>query len=75
MCDIDGVATMQAFLIAVFCCVTLDEFLVKTLDLPPILRFLPEAMSAVLAAYVLVAGGCAVAFGWWPQNTGSLSVS
>ncbi|MGA8755876.1 MAG: hypothetical protein WB611_06035, partial [Stellaceae bacterium] len=47
---------MQAFILALFCCVTLDEFLVKVLSLPPILRFLPEAMSMVLAAYVLFAG-------------------
>jgi hypothetical protein len=47
---------VQAFILAVFCCATLAEFLVKVLDLPPILRFLPEAMSVVVTVCVLVAG-------------------
>lgn len=38
------------------CCVTLSEFLVKALNLPSVLRFLPEGMSAIVAVYVLFAG-------------------
>jgi hypothetical protein len=47
---------MQAFTLAIICCVTLAEFLVQLLNLPGVLRFLPEAMSAVVIFYVLVAG-------------------
>jgi hypothetical protein len=34
----------------------LNDFLVKTLGLPPLLRFLPEAMSGIVVLYVLFAG-------------------
>jgi hypothetical protein len=34
----------------------LSDFLVKTLGLPPLLRFLPEAMSGIVVLYVLFAG-------------------
>ena len=47
---------MQAFTLAIICCVTLAESLVQLLNLPGFLRFLPEAMSAVVILYVLVAG-------------------
>jgi len=47
---------MHAYTLAIIFCIMLCEFLVKALDLPPILRFLPEAMSAVLLVYVLFAG-------------------
>jgi hypothetical protein len=47
---------MQAFILALLCCVMLGDFLVKTFALPPILRFLPEAMSGIVMLYVLFAG-------------------
>jgi hypothetical protein len=47
---------MRVFILATICCVMLEEFLVNLLDLPPVLRFLPEAMSGVIVAYVLFAG-------------------
>jgi hypothetical protein len=47
---------MQAFTLAIILCVTLAEFLVLSLNLPEFLRFLPEAMSALVIIYVLVAG-------------------
>jgi hypothetical protein len=47
---------MQVFTLAIICCVMLNDYLVKLLGLPGIMRFLPEAMSAVVILYVLVAG-------------------
>ena len=47
---------MQAFTLALLCCVMLSDFLVKTFALPPLLRFLPEAMSGIVVLYVLFAG-------------------
>jgi hypothetical protein len=47
---------MQTFTLVIICCITLAEFLVQLLNLPEILRFLPEALSAVVILYVLVAG-------------------
>ena len=47
---------MQAFILAIMCCVMLNDYLVKILGLPGILRFLPEAMSAVVILYVVIAG-------------------
>jgi hypothetical protein len=47
---------MHAYTLAIIFSVMLSEFLVKALGLPPVLRFLPEAMSAILLVYVLFAG-------------------
>ena len=47
---------MYAFTLVLISCVMLSDFIVQTLGLPPILRFLPEAMSAVVVLYVLFAG-------------------
>jgi hypothetical protein len=47
---------MQAFALAMICCVTLSDFLVQRLNLPPFLKFLPEMFSGVAILYVLVAG-------------------
>lgn len=47
---------MHLFTLLIFCCVLLNDWLVKTLPLPPIMRFLPDAMSAVVILYVLFAG-------------------
>jgi hypothetical protein len=47
---------MQAFILALFCCVTLSDFLIQQLSLPPIARFLPEVLSGILILYVVVAG-------------------
>jgi hypothetical protein len=47
---------MPAFTLVLLCCVILSDFLVKTLALPPLLRFLPEAMSGIVVLYVLFAG-------------------
>lgn len=46
---------MQIFIIALFCCVTLVEFVVGTLQLPNPLRYSNELFSAAAAAYVLLA--------------------
>jgi hypothetical protein len=47
---------VQTFTLALLCCVMLSDFLVKELALPPLLRFLPEAMSGIVVLYVLFAG-------------------
>jgi hypothetical protein len=47
---------MHAFTLAIICCITLVDFLAQVLNLPAVLHFLPEAMSAVVIFYVLVAG-------------------
>jgi hypothetical protein len=47
---------MQSFIIVIICCVTLNDFIVKTFGLPPLLRFLPEALSGIVAVYVLFVG-------------------
>jgi len=47
---------MQAFALAMICCVTLTDFIVQRLSLPPIFKFLPEMFSGVAILYVLVAG-------------------
>lgn len=47
---------MQAFALAMICGVTLAEFLAQRFNLPPIVRFLPEAFSAVAIVYALIAG-------------------
>ncbi|MEA3152400.1 MAG: hypothetical protein QOD56_3339, partial [Gammaproteobacteria bacterium] len=47
---------MQSFTLAVICLVMFGEFAVSYFALPPILRFLPEAASAVLILYVIFAG-------------------
>ena len=47
---------MQAILLLTMCCVTLNDFLVKLLDLPTVVHFLPEALSGVVALYVAIAG-------------------
>jgi hypothetical protein len=47
---------MQVFLLVVFGCLLSCDFLVKALDLPNILHFVPEACSAVIMLYVIVEG-------------------
>ena len=47
---------MSGFTLAIFCCVMLNDFIIKIFDLPGPLHFLPEAMSLVVILYVLVAG-------------------
>jgi hypothetical protein len=47
---------MQAFILALFCCATLSDFLIEQFSLPPIARFLPEILSGLLLLYVMVAG-------------------
>src|ERR1700722_7585298 len=47
---------MQIFTLILIICVMLSDYLVKTFTLPTVLRFLPEAMSAVVVVYVLLAG-------------------
>ena len=47
---------MQIFTLIVFLAVMLTDWLVKTLALPPILRFLPDALSCVVIVYVLFGG-------------------
>jgi len=47
---------MQAFILILIFDVMCGEFLVNTLGLPSLLRFLPEGMSAILIVYVIFAG-------------------
>jgi hypothetical protein len=47
---------MQAFILAIVCCVMLSDFLVFTFDLPPVLRFIPEILSGILIVYIFIAG-------------------
>src|SRR5579862_5126621 len=47
---------MQILILAIFCITTLGDFTIQSLDLPPIVRFLPEVTSAFVILYVLVAG-------------------
>ncbi len=47
---------MHIITLLIFCAVMLNDWLVKTLTLPPIMRFLPDALSAVVILYVLFAG-------------------
>jgi hypothetical protein len=47
---------MQAFILAMFCVAMLNDYLIQLLELPPIARFVPELMSAVVILYVFVAG-------------------
>jgi hypothetical protein len=47
---------MHIITLLIFCAVMLNDWLVKTLTLPPILRFLPDALSALVILYVLFAG-------------------
>jgi len=47
---------MQAIVLLIICCVTLNDFLVKLLDLPTVLHFLPEVLSGTVALYVAIAG-------------------
>jgi hypothetical protein len=47
---------MQAFILVMFCVAMLNDYLIQLLDLPPIARFVPEIMSAVVILYVFIAG-------------------
>ena len=47
---------MQALTIIIICCIMVDDYLVRLLSLPSILRFAPEALSAVFVVYILFAG-------------------
>ncbi len=47
---------MQGFVLLVIFCVMSSDFLVQTLDLPPLLRFIPEMLSCALIVYVFIAG-------------------
>lgn len=47
---------MQRFTLFVIACVMLSDFIVKTLELPPPVRFIPELLSGVVVVYVLIAG-------------------
>jgi hypothetical protein len=47
---------MQFLTLFIICSVTLNDFVVKTLDLPPPLRFLPEFLSMVVILYVSIVG-------------------
>jgi hypothetical protein len=47
---------MQFFVMTMFCCVTLADFLVQQFGLPPLLRFAPEALSGFAILYVFVTG-------------------
>jgi len=47
---------MHAFILAIFCCAMLGDYLIQLFALPPITRFLPEVMSGIVVLYVLIAG-------------------
>lgn len=47
---------MQAIVLLIICCVTLNDFLVKQFDLPTVVHFLPEVLSGVVVLYVAFAG-------------------
>jgi hypothetical protein len=47
---------MQIFLLVIFGCLMTSDFLVKTLNLPNFLHFIPELCSGVVLLYVVVAG-------------------
>lgn len=47
---------MQELVLAIFGCVTIYDALVHWLDLPSIMRFLPEIFSGLVIPYVLFAG-------------------
>lgn len=47
---------MQFFVLLIICTVMLNDFLVKLLNLPTVLHFVPEALSALVLVYVAAAG-------------------
>ena len=47
---------MHAFILDIFCCAMLGDYLIQLLALPSITRFLPELLSGIVILYVLVAG-------------------
>jgi hypothetical protein len=47
---------MQAIVLLIICCVTLNDFLVKLFDLPTVVHFLPEVLSGIVVLYVAIAG-------------------
>src|ERR1700730_299823 len=50
------VISMQALVLLIICCVTLNDFLVKLFDLPAVVHFLPEVLSGIVALYVAIVG-------------------
>ena len=47
---------MQFFPLLIICTVMLNDFLVKLLNLPTVLHFLPEVLSGLVVVYVAAAG-------------------
>lgn len=47
---------MQFFVLLIICTVMLNDFLVRWLNLPTVLHFVPEALSALVLVYVAAAG-------------------
>jgi hypothetical protein len=47
---------VQFFVLLIICTVMLNDFLVKLLNLPTVLHFVPEALSALVLVYVAAAG-------------------
>ena len=47
---------MQAIVLLIICCVTLNDFLVKLFDLPTVVHFLPEVLSGIVVLYVAIVG-------------------
>lgn len=47
---------MQSFILILFCCATLADFLIQQFSLPPVARFLPEILSGLIILYVMIAG-------------------
>jgi hypothetical protein len=47
---------MQAIVILIICCVTLNDFIVKLFNLPTVVHFLPELLSGIVLLYVAIVG-------------------
>jgi len=47
---------MQAFVLLIICCVTLNDFLVREFNLPTVVHFLPEVLSGIVLLYVAIVG-------------------
>src|SRR5580693_3499559 len=53
---IGGAISMQAFVLLIICCVTLNDFIVREFNLPTLVHFLPEVMSGIVVLYVAIVG-------------------
>jgi hypothetical protein len=47
---------MQAIVLLIICCVTLNDFLAREFNLPTVVHFLPEVLSGIVLLYVAIVG-------------------